>query len=151
MIDGPLAEAYRRTAYVVWPPGRGADEPFVLRHGALHPEWDRFLAREAAGCREWAMVTAYNPRSKRPPDDADNVRAHAGLERELRALTDTVWPGEGRGDDGAWTPEPKWMAVGISLSEALRLGRAFGQNAILHGLVGGPARIVLCDSGSVLP
>ena len=33
MIDVALAEAYRRTGYVVWPLGRAADEPFVLRHG----------------------------------------------------------------------------------------------------------------------
>ncbi len=147
MIDPALAEAYRRTAYLI----DAGPARFEIRHGRHHPGWDAFISREAPGLTDWAMITAWNPRSERPADEAQNREAHARLERALRAAGARVFSGEGRGDDGTWPAEPTWTAVGLSREEALRLGRDFGQHAIVVGHVGGPARIVLCEDGSELP
>ena len=53
-------------------------------------------------------------------------------------------PGEGVGEDRAWTPEESVLILGIGRSEGVRLGQRFGQLAIVVGERDGPATLVSC-------
>jgi hypothetical protein len=120
----------------VWEP-RG---PIVLRVGQRNASLERLLHRRHA--RMWAFVTAWNPRSHRL-----SLWRNAARQRRLERLcTDTV-PGVGVGDDLAWPPEPSLLALGMAPGTAARLARMFGQNAILAGTRGRPARLVWCRPG----
>ena len=48
------------------------------------------------------------------------------------------------GLDVAWPPEPSLLVLGIPRKEALRLGRRFGQLAIVAGHKSSPARLLTC-------
>jgi hypothetical protein len=135
LLGRPLLEVYVETAYDVHLPGGTVS----LRHGARAPALDALLAPEAT---EWAFLTAWNPGSRllaRP----ENERRQAVLVRSLSGRY-RLFHGEGRGDDGAWPPELSVLALGLPLAEALRVGRAWGQVAVLAGRRGEPARVRLC-------
>lgn len=53
--------------------------------------------------------------------------------------------GEGVGTGGDWPSEPSLLVLGIGGSEAVELGRAFGQVAIVIGRLGAPARLCFCS------
>lgn len=97
--------------------------------------------RSAASDR-WAFVTAFNPGSVLVSAE-QNRQAHDDLCRATSGLT--CYPGEGVGDDGAWPPEISLAVLGLSANGARDLGRSFGQVAVVIGMVGGAAELVLCQ------
>jgi len=136
MPDPDLEAAYRATDYrVEEPPG----DPFVLRVGEASPEVDRVLARHRQS--EWAFITACNPGSQRL-SPAENARRMAHLEAVCLYHSWYHYLGAGVGRDGSWPPEPSFLVVGVSEPEAVAVARHFGQNAIVAGRVGEPARLV---------
>jgi hypothetical protein len=50
-------------------------------------------------------------------------------------------PAIGVGDDGSWPAEQSLLVLGIDKAEAVALGRAFEQFAVVVGRRGGPARL----------
>lgn len=142
-IPARLMRAYRRTIYVVEPFGRGRGLRFVLHVGVRSRELDLFVGDSATTARTWVMITAYNPRSKKTPTPV-NRNAHRRLKRALLRTGAEVSPGWGNDPDSPWR-EPMWFARGISRAEALELGRAFGQYAIVFGEVGGAPLLVACQ------
>ena len=90
----------------------------------------------------WAFITAWNPGSvELPPKRTIVVRRSSD-----RALpTTSSIAGEGVGHDATWSPEPSLMILGIPRKEAIRLGRNFGQLAIVAGHKGFPARLLPCS------
>ena len=129
-----LDAAYRATSYVV----DGPDGAFALRVGETSLQLDELLTRY--GKRHWAFVTACNPGSV--PLSADENRGRA--EELTRVVSEAGYPfrtGRGVGD-GDWLPEESLLVLGIAAEDAAALGRRFGQNAILLGEAGGPARLV---------
>jgi hypothetical protein len=66
------------------------------------------------------------------------------LATELRAAGYLCLPGEGIGRDGVWLHEESLFVMGITEREARRLGRKFGQLAIVVGHLKFPARLVGC-------
>ena len=52
--------------------------------------------------------------------------------------------GEGVGEDPKWQPEESALILGISRGEAVKLGRRFGQLAIVAGRCGRSARLIPC-------
>lgn len=75
-----------------------------------------------------AIVTAYNPESV-SLCEAENRAAHENL---LNATVGYVTlPTRAIDPTGAWPPEPGLLVLGISDEEAMALGRAFRQNAIV--------------------
>lgn len=135
-----LRALWRRIPYgVVLPDGRAVD----VRVGARAPDVDAALASMAAGCRSWALVTAFNP-DAHPASDDDNARAHAALGAELAARGLPLLPSTGgRGDDDAWAPEPGYVAGGLELVDAHALARRYAQAAFLYARVGAPVALVL--------
>jgi hypothetical protein len=132
-----LARAYLSTTYRVDAPA-GLIE---LRIGRASGALDRFLRQR--GVRTWAFVTACNPYSLRLPDWRNLAR-----QRRLRALCRrlgfSALPGAGIGDSPGWPAEPSLLVLGITRARARRLGRLFGQNAIVAGRCGRAPELVWC-------
>lgn len=124
-VGSALIEAYRSTDYVAFD---GAGE-LVLRIGVRNRNLDWLMARHRT--RTAAFITAWNPRSI-PHGDAANRAADTRLIARVRRMGLRFLFGEGRGQDRRWTPERSILVFGIDRYAAARIGRAFGQNAIVH-------------------
>lgn len=137
-----LAEAYRRTEF------RVADRgwKFVLRHG----EHSRVLeeCHAAFGVMCSAYLTAWNPRSE-PRSREENEAAQARLEAEVTAAGYPFLRGVGVDPSGEWPGEPSVLVLGISGDEAQRLGRAYGQNAIVVAGRDAVANLVMVGNPSL--
>lgn len=135
MPDPQLDAAYRATSYRVNDARKGS---FVIRIGERSADLEELLFDEVEF--DWAYLTACNPGSMRL-DDAENARRTDELRNILRAR----WPrhhfGVSVGHDGTWR-EPSFLVLGIRESDAVELARQFGQNAIVAGRAGQPARLV---------
>ena len=119
-----LAAAYRATLFVVRDNGRET----VLRIGVRSEEAAELHRRFEVP--ESCIVTAWNPRSRELPA-AENAARHRRLEGRVAWLELATLPAEGRDPAGAWTPEQSLWIAGAGLQEALFLGNAFGQHAIV--------------------
>ena len=142
-VDAALIRAYRAARYgVSAAPGEGG--PFALQVDVPSARLLALLARHSV--REAAYLTACNPRSERLTD-AENRRRMVKLETALRASGRVVIAGRGEDVDtkgkGRWPGEPSMLALGMSEAEAMRLGDAFAQNAVLHAGRDGVPRLVL--------
>ena len=140
-IAPELGAAYLRTIY--WVDAR--PEPIPLRVGDRSSQLDRMLV--ANRCRQWAFLTAWNPGS----EIQSPLRNTARQRRLLRALQGNGYrwlPGLGDGDDGEWPAEPSLLVLGMPMHEAVRVGRHFGQNAVLVGKLGQCAMLVWCTPAS---
>ena len=131
-----LLAAYEATAYRVQLPGSPA---VTVRVGRTAPALDDALSQ--AGAASWAFVTAHNPGPRRL-SRAVNTRRAAALVRAVRRRGLSVWPAAGLGHSGGPT-ESGVAILGATTHDALALGRAFGQLAVLHGRCGGPVHLLL--------
>ena len=132
-LDEELIAAYRATEYHVF-----ANPPFVLRIGERCAPLDALLARSgAAGA---AFLTAWNPYSEPAPLPVNSAR-QSDLIGIVEARGWRHWPGEGRGADPDWPPEPSILVVGPSREEARALARDFRQHAIVWVAAGEPAEL----------
>ena len=143
-----LEAAYRATTYEVGLPSGQAE----IRIGHGHPDLDGFMVRhlDPSLPRHWVHITAWNPGS-RPLSREENIARNHALRERLDAMRSRGrcghWcRGLGRSVDGSWEEEAFWVP-GIALHEAMDLGRAFGQNAMVAGLVGERARLVWLYDG----
>jgi hypothetical protein len=134
-VPEALIEAYRKAEYVVL-----AEPPFALRIGAPNARLDALLAEH--GAHGAAFITACNPRGARR-SDADNAAAMAVLRSTLKGRGYACIAGEGRDPQGAWPAEPSVLVLGVPRDEAESLGRAFGQNAIVHAARAAAPELVL--------
>ena len=138
-----LVESYLRTTYRV----TSVDPAIDIRIGEPCPALDALLEKHAA--RTWAFVTAWNPGSKQL-DEAENRHRQGKLEAEVKQRGYVFFRGAGIPDDfieqcsgssfhvhpsslDLWSPEESILILGIERSEAERLGRKFGQAAIVIG------------------
>jgi hypothetical protein len=137
-----LEAAYRNTDYWV---DDAPDEPFAIRIG--EPSLELAVILTAAGEFEWAFVTACNPGSVQFAE-RDNQQRMWKLEEAVRSGGWFVYHGHGVGRDSEWPPEPSLLILGISETEALDLAQTFGQNAIVAGRLGEPARLVWAAGSS---
>ena len=137
MTNSQLFDAYRDTTFC-------ADTPagqLQIRIGQQHPELDALL--EDHGMASWAYITAWNPRSE-DIGQRENEANKAALLRDLAGYR--VFEGEGVGADGEWPPEPSFLVLGVTNADALKLGRKYGQNAIVLGRQGDTAELLGCFS-----
>jgi hypothetical protein len=134
--------AYRATDFVVFRPR------LTIRIGRRCPRLDRLLASQHVG--SWAFVTAWNPGSRPLSRKANDMR-HRRLLRVLddwkRQLPDgrRAWlPGVGRPHDETWSPEVSVLVLGMSVADARKFGRRFGQVAVITGSRERAARLTTC-------
>ena len=106
----------------------GTAKPFVLRVGHRSAELASVHRANGANCS--AFITAWNPQSV-VRSEAENRASQKRLESELTAIGVRLVAGTGADPAGVWPGEPSVLAVGISRSEAERVGRKFGQRAIV--------------------
>lgn len=138
MPCGTLEAAYQRTLYRVCVPGGGTLD---VRIGQRCRPLDRLLAARA--CRRWAFVTAWNPGSVPLPAWRNAARSRR-LARALEYLGYRFLPGLGAPEQQTWKPEVSLLVLGMPLARALRIGRQFGQNAIVAGRRGRAAELFWC-------
>lgn len=138
-IDRALWEAYRETTFEVDEPS-GA-ESIRIRVGDRCPALDSLL--EEIGASHWAFVTAWNPGSRALPR-AENDRRNEELRLRLTEAGAQVRTGRGVGADSTWEPEESFLAIGLARGEAVEIGQAFGQLAIVVGRGGDEAELVFC-------
>jgi hypothetical protein len=137
---GRLIEAYSAAHYRV----TGTATPFVLRIGRRSAELAALQLANGVSCS--AFLTAFNPDSVRQAE-ATNSAAQELLETELAAMGFTLLAGFGEDPSGAWPGEPSVLVLGISRNEAERVGRAFGQLAMVwSGESAVPELVVLSQS-----
>jgi len=134
MVD--LQRIYRNTTYCVDHPAGD----FGIYIGEPCARLDALLREHGLGA--WAFVTACNPRSQ-PLLFKENTARHAQLLAHVRVLGLTVFAGRGKADGSDWVEE-SLLILGLDEDEAVALGTAFGQNAVLVGRVGGVARLRWC-------
>ena len=138
-IADNLWEQYRCTKFWVNDPSRR----FYIVVGEHSPELDRLLTSHRA--KEWAYITAHNPGSRRmsaKDNDLRNQRLLTRIERQGYSYL----KGEGVGGDSDWPPEESYLIIGLSRSDAIRLGSEFGQNAIVAGLKSDTPELVACNN-----
>jgi Protein of unknown function (DUF3293) len=122
-LDAELLAAYGKARYVVF-----GKPQLILRIGERNADLDELL--EAEGAATAAFITAANPKGLER-GDWDNEVASAALVESQNKAGYACFEGEGRDPDRKWTPERSVLVVGIPRGDAEKLGRAFGQNAIV--------------------
>lgn len=130
--DRALERAYRATTYAAEVRGRRV----AIRVGEESPDAAEALDLRAG--ETWAYLTAWNPDSRersREENDAAQERLRQALRgRGIRFFEAMSEPDDGRPGEGSL------LAV-VSVAEAIELGRAFGQKAIVVGGPGQRARL----------
>lgn len=135
LLSPETIQAYRETEYRVL-----GDQGFVLRIAEVSVELLDLYGRFGVSCG--AFVTACNPYSAALAED-DNRERQAKLERELRARSLRFLPGIGQHPSNEWPGESSFLALGLSLAAARRLGEQLEQNAIVWAGEDGVPQLVL--------
>ena len=133
--DKALCDAYLQTIYRVV----GTAQPVDIRIGHCSAALDELL--KECGVREWAFVTASNPRSRRLPD-RDNARRNAEMKQSLQQAGWCALEGMGVPCDGQWQPEASVLILGIDRDAAMKLALRWEQNAFVRGEIGQPAELL---------
>jgi hypothetical protein len=126
-----LKEAYCNTRFTLF------ELPFEIKVGQLCPALDELLQKH--GVKDWAYITAWNPRSKSLSEKENEDR-----QEDLKAMLKDyrLLEGEGIGADTSWPPERSALVLGIPKAEAANIGRKFEQNAIVVGRLGQTAELL---------
>ena len=135
--DAGLWEAYRRTVFVATMDGKTVR----IHVDRTSPELDDLL--KMRDVTTWAFITAWNPASEQLTRAANDAR-HERLKEELSRLKLQAFEGQGEPTGSDWAPERSLLVAGISVPDGVRLGRRYGQIAIVVGGVGGEARLLKC-------
>ena len=122
--DSGLLAAYRAAHYKV----TGTATPFGLRVG--QPSAELAALHRANGVNCSAFITAWNPRSVATSGNLNRASPQR-LESQLTAMGLAFLAGIGEDPAGVWPGEPSVLVLGIPRSEAERIGRTFGQLAIV--------------------
>jgi hypothetical protein len=133
-----LTTAYRATEYRF----RGDDHEGVVRIGERCLWLEALLQR--ASMTTWAYITACNPNSIEL-SDMDNAARMGELRSEVQQLKLPYLPGKAIDPTAKWPAEPSLLILGISLDDAVKLGRRFGQLALVAGELGEPACLTWTD------
>ena len=120
-----LEAAYRATTYVASGP---AGTEIRILVGDRHPNLGALLREQGVGCR--AFLTPCNPRSEPLPVNGNAARISA-LRGELREQSCAIREGAGGGEGTDWPPEPSFLLVGISRSQATAAAERYEQYAFV--------------------
>jgi hypothetical protein len=136
--NSSLFQSYQQTTFRVAEIQPAMD----IRIGQPCPALDQLLVQH--GVRSWAFITAWNPGSRKL-DAAENRRRQAALQAEVKQRGYTVYCGAGVPDEVGWEPEESILVVGIDCEEAAKLGRQYGQAAIVVGERDTKAKLVFTN------
>lgn len=125
-----LINAYNATKYKVYSPS------IVIEIGIANEVINDLLI--SFNLTTWAYITAFNPFSK-ILTDLENLKRHEELKVKIENYK--FFEGEGVGEDKTWKPEISFLIVGISLNEAIEIGKFYEQNAIVVGEINGVPKL----------
>ncbi len=122
--DESLLAAWRKSEYQV-----ETDQVTLVLHIDEHsPDLEALMQVATVDCA--AYITADNPFSS-VVSDADNAAARQRLQARLNAEGWRCLPGLGIDPTGDHPGEHSLLVLGISLDDAIKVGREFDQRAIL--------------------
>lgn len=128
-----LLEAFSAADYRV----RVAGTKFVVRPGRRHEALD-----EALEHREWAIVTAFNPRASQIGASENRAR-HRRLLQAVAGYGHQAHPAVNADPSGAWPDEAALLIVDAPFDEVDTIAARFEQAAVVTGRPGGPALLRL--------
>lgn len=137
-LSPDLIAAYKATRFCAKTP-----DLLEIRIGTRCPGLEALLSR--AGRQDWAFITAFNPASESLAVEENQAR-HRSLLQALKPYRPHIYEGAGQPIDETWDPEISVLILGIARDEAIEVGGAYGQHAIVVGRKGNSAELVLCDS-----
>jgi hypothetical protein len=91
----------------------------------------------------WAFVSASNPYSAML-SDAENELRHNDLIEKVKTMKLRFCEGKGIPADENWKAEKSLLILDISKQEAIEIGKAYNQNAIVFGKVNHAPELVFC-------
>ncbi|MCC2636584.1 MAG: hypothetical protein K0Q68_303 [Moraxellaceae bacterium] len=126
LIPDGLWQAYADTVFVF----RDHEAIGVIRVGQ-RPDGvtARLLERSAVSAA--VFITAYNPQHGPDLAPEHNLDRQRSLRLQLQNRGFRYCGGAGLGTDTAWDPEASLLVLGVTESNAIQLGREFGQNAVV--------------------
>ncbi len=133
-----LEGAYKAPDYVV----EDGKISIAVRIGQMNSKLDNLLAKREI--ENWAFITAFNPRSEQLTDE-ENAARHSELLAATKAGDYEFLNGYGRGSIGDWPPEKSLLIFNIDREAAKKIGKRFGQNAIVAGQIEDLPELVWCD------
>ena len=135
-MNASLHEVYAAADYCVQLP----DGELILHIGKADAAADARLG--AAGvCTHWAIVTPCNP-VHRGIDAAANAADLVAFNHELQQCGARRLPAVNRDPTGRWPDEPGCLLLDPDQDQAERLGRHYGQRAIVRGRIGAAPQLV---------
>lgn len=126
VISDELWQAYAETLFVF----RDQDDIGVIRVGQ-RPDAVTARLLQRAAVTTAVFITAYNPQHGSDLAPENNVTRQETLRAQLAARGVRYFAGAGIGSDPHWDPEASLLVPGVTQDEAVRLGRDFGQNAVV--------------------
>ena len=132
-----LAGAYRVARYSV----AAAGTPIILRVEQANLAADGRLINECGVRTHWALMTACNPHGKAASAET-NARREVMLRERLEADGIRRCAAFGEDDAGEWPVEASELLCDPPTGYAEKLGREYGQNAILCGCLGEAPELV---------
>ena len=125
-LDQQLVKAYLATEYWVdWPTENG----LCLRIGEDGGRLREILQSQQIG--SFFIITAYNPNSHLLTE-LENEERDRRLRTDLEAVPGLKNQARNIDPMGKWPDEAGYCVCGADAAEVLRLGRKYGQNALLH-------------------
>ena len=126
-----LIQAYKETDFNTYEPS------ITIKVGKVNQELDQLLIQN--NLTDWAYITAWNPYSE-ITDAKLNEQNNNQLRNDLIGYI--VFDGEGVGSDPSWEPEKSFLILGISLDDAILIGKKYRQNAIVVGKLNEPPQLI---------
>ncbi len=120
-------QAYLETDYHV-----GVPSMFTLKIGSTSAELAEMQQTYDVDCS--AFISACNPFSRRL-NEQENADRHARLGTEIKNMGLRFIEGIGQHPDNEWPGEASYLVFGLSLDDAIALGKRFEQNALVWSSV----------------
>lgn len=124
MLTQALLDAYLNTHYRV----EHSAGSFTLQISQQSQQLLELL--QATGQRSAVFITAWNPYSQNVSVE-ENAHAQQKLLNDLREMGCMVIPGIGLDPSAQWQGEESVLAMGLSQTVSLNLGRKYSQNAVV--------------------
>ena len=122
-VNSDLIQAYSSARYVIC-----SDPLITLRVNEVSVELANLMITKAF-CKA-AFITAFNPFREILSADENDLR-HKLLVEKINRLGLAAYDGFGSDESGEWPAEKSLLILDIKMSEAIKLVKDFGQNAIL--------------------
>jgi len=141
LIDPLLLEQYESADYYI-----ETIPPFILKIGIYSYELSKIF--ETSHQTKAALITASNPRSKKLPNEINKVR-NKNLEEMIQETGLNYIYGEGKCGQDDWDGEESFLILGVDQKQAMVIGKAFDQNAIVWCGKNAIPELILLNEGSM--